>query len=265
MLNSVSSLLPPGDPWRQNLHYFDSIGSTNTHARQLAAQGAPHGTVVLANMQTQGRGRMGRSFHSPTGQGIYLSVLLRPDCAPTELMHLTCAAGVAMCDAVEKTCGVRPGVKWINDLVLNRRKIGGILAELGFRPDGMTDFAIVGIGINCNQSSGDFPEEIKAMAGSLAMLTGKRVDRGALAAEMIRALQTMSDTLLTRKEDIMDVYRADCVTLGKPVRLLGNTAARGTSLDVDDNGGLIVALQDGSVTIVQSGEVSVRGLYGYAD
>lgn len=265
MLSSVLSHLPKTHPWREHIIWFDSIDSTNTHAKALAAAGAPHGTILLAGHQTQGRGRMGRSFHSPESKGIYLSVILRPDCPPAGLMHLTCAAGTAMCDAVEAVCGIRPGVKWINDLVLRRRKVGGILTELALRADGTVDHAVVGIGINCSQSAGDFPEDIAHIAGSLAMLTGKEVDRALLAAEMIRALQSMSTALLTDKKAILSQYRSDCVTLGKQVRLMGNRTDRGYALDVDEDGALIVGLHDGSVTTVQSGEVSVRGLYGYSD
>ena len=107
--NRILSFLPADYPWKSSLHYFDAIDSTNLRAKQMAAQGAPHGTVLIADRQTAGKGRLGRSFHSPEGMGIYMSILLRPVCAPGELMHLTCAAAVAMCDAVEKATGLRPG------------------------------------------------------------------------------------------------------------------------------------------------------------
>ena len=138
-------------PWQDSLLWFDSIESTNTHARELARQGAAHGTVLIADHQTGGRGRLGRSFHSPAGSGVYMSVILRPNCNPQEIMHLTCAAAVAMCDAVETAAGFRPGIKWTNDLVCGHRKIAGVLTELGFDSHGNVDFAVVGIGINCCQ------------------------------------------------------------------------------------------------------------------
>ena len=109
-------------PWQDSLLWFDSIDSTNTRARELARQGAAHGTVLIADHQTGGRGRLGRSFHSPSGVGIYMSVILRPHCKPQEIMHLTCAAAVAMCDAVENAAGLRPGIKWTNDLVCGHKK-----------------------------------------------------------------------------------------------------------------------------------------------
>ena len=139
------------------LHRFETIDSTNTYLKQLAEAGAEGGTAVIAHSQTGGRGRLGRSFHSPAGSGIYLSYLLRPNCKPEGLMHLTCAVAVAMCDAVEKTTGLRPGIKWTNDLVWQKRKLGGILTELGFE-NGLVSYAVVGIGINCTQTEEDFPQ-----------------------------------------------------------------------------------------------------------
>ena len=158
MIASILNRLPEDFPWKHSIQYFPTIDSTNTRAKLLAAQGAPHGTVLIAGHQSGGRGRMGRSFHSPEGMGIYLSVILRPDCPATDLMHLTCAAGVAMCDAVEAAAGFRPGIKWTNDLIWGKRKLGGILTELSLKSDGTADYAVVGIGINCCQQPEDFPE-----------------------------------------------------------------------------------------------------------
>ena len=171
--DKILGFLPDSHPWASTIICVGTIASTNTHAKNLAADGAPHGTVLIANHQTGGRGRMGRSFHSPAGSGIYLSVILRPDHLPGELMHLTCAAAVAMCDAVERCCGLRPGIKWTNDLVVGKRKLGGILTELSIDPKtGLVDYAIVGIGINCCHGSYDFPRELEAIATAhLAMPT----------------------------------------------------------------------------------------------
>ena len=144
-------------PWQDSLLWYGCIDSTNTRARELARQGAAHGTVLIADRQTGGRGRLGRSFHSPAGKGIYMSVILRPCCKPEKIMHLTCAAAVAMCDVVEDAAGFRPGIKWTNDLVFGQRKIAGVLTELGFDKTGNVDYAVVGIGINCCQQEGDFP------------------------------------------------------------------------------------------------------------
>ena len=125
MKQSVLSCLTPDYPWSDRFCYVEETGSTNDDLKALAKQGAPHGTILMAGRQTSGHGRMGRSFHSPEGSGIYMSILLRPDCSPAELMHLTCATAVAMCDAVEEATGLRPGIKWTNDLVCGKRKLGG--------------------------------------------------------------------------------------------------------------------------------------------
>lgn len=244
------------------IHRFDSLDSTNTCAKTMAIAGAPHGTAILADHQTAGRGRLGRSFHSPAGVGIYMSIILRPDCPPTQLMHLTCAAAVAVCDAVESVLGFRPGIKWINDLVADGRKLAGILTELSINPQtGLVDFAIVGIGLNCNQQPEDFPPELRSMACSAAMITGQSIDRDRLTGEIIIALNKLD---LSEKCQIMSRYRQDCLTLGKEVTLIrGDDRRHGIALDIDDNGGLIVQFPEGYRETVDSGEVSVRGLYGY--
>ena len=249
-------------PWQDSLLYFESIDSTNNRAKELAFQGTPHGTVLIADHQTGGRGRRGRSFHSPAGSGIYMSVILRPHCPPSELMHLTCAAAVALCDAVENSCGFRPGIKWTNDLVWGQRKLAGILTELGFNAQGLVDWAIVGMGINCTQEESQFPEEIRSMAGSLASVSGRSVDRAKVAAAMMDALYRMD---LSEKEKILDQYRADCITLGKEVSVVraDGMVHHCTALDIDAEGALIVRHTDGHPETVSSGEVSIRGMYGY--
>ena len=250
--------------WQDSLLWFDSIDSTNTRARELARQGAAHGTVLIADHQTGGRGRRGRSFHSPAGSGIYMSVILRPHCAPQQIMHLTCAAAVAMCDAVEAATGLRPGIKWTNDLVCGKRKIAGVLTELGFDNHGNVDFAVIGIGINCCQQEDDFPEDIRSIAGSLASVSGQAIDRAVVAAAMMDALFRMDAELLTGKAHTLNRYRQDCITLGQEISLVrGEEVRHGTALDIDEDGALIVRFSDGQISAVNSGEVSVRGMYGY--
>ncbi len=265
MKESILSRLSAECPWRDTLYWYDTIDSTNTKAKELAKDGAPHGTVLIAGHQTGGRGRLGRSFSSPAGMGVYLSVILRPNCKPAQLMHLTCATAVAMCNAVEQAAGLRPGIKWTNDLVFNRKKLGGILTELSPDPNtGLVDYAIIGIGINCCQTKADFPPEIQDMAASLSMVSGQAVKPASLAAAMIEALVDMDRSLLSGKEEMMDCYRKDCITLGQDILLVqGDNTCYGTALDLDEAGGLIVRFADGSVKTVTSGEVSVRGMYGY--
>lgn len=265
MKESIICNIRESCPWQDSLLWFPSIDSTNNQSKELAAQGAPHGTVLIADHQTAGRGRLGRSFHSPAGTGIYLSVILRPQCRPQDLMHLTCAAAVSLCDAVEHSCGIRPGIKWTNDLVWDSKKLAGILTELSITPTGIVDYVIIGIGINCCQTEADFPEDIRHMAGSLHSVTGRSIDRAKVAAALVDALYRMDQSLLADRTGLVEQYRKDCITLGKQISVVkaDGIARHGTALDIDDEGSLIVSFSDGTTETVSSGEVSIRGMYGY--
>ncbi len=263
MKQEILTYLPGDFPWQ--VHWFDTIDSTNTRAKAMAQQGAPHGTVLVAGMQTNGRGRMGRSFASPADQGVYLSVILRPEVPAQELLHLTCAAAVAMCDAVKNACGLQPGIKWINDLIVQDKKLGGILTELSVDPKtGLVRYAVIGVGINCLQQRHDFPADILDTAISLEMATDKPVSRARLAAAMIQAFQEMDASLLTDQQSIMDSYRNNCITLGKDIILFrGDESQHATALDIENDGALLVQYPDGTLNRVQSGEARVRGICGY--
>ena len=262
MKEQILSFLPGDHPWQNQIFWFDTIDSTNTRAKEMAAAGLPHGTVLVAGHQTAGRGRLGRSFQSPAGLGVYMSVILRPNCPPEKLMHLTCAAGVAACDAVLSVSGCRPGIKWINDLVAEKKKLGGILTELGLDPKtGRVSYAVLGIGINCCQLPGDFDESIRNMATSARMVLGREADRERLIAEMVKSLERME---LHSPAHMLERYRRDCITLDQSVSILrGDEVRHALALDVDDEGGLVVRYDSGEIGTVTSGEVSVRGLYGY--
>ena len=263
MKDAIFNALSPDYPWADRFHYFNTVDSTNNYLKRQALLGAPHGTVAVADCQTGGKGRLGRSFQSPGGVGIYLSMLLRPDCPQEQLMHLTCAVGTAMCDALEEAAGVRPGIKWTNDLVCEKRKLSGILVELLNDTRGKL-CVIIGIGVNCCQQLTDFPEELRDRAGSLAMVTGRRIDRPKVAAAMMEALADMDRNLLTGKEAMLEQYRRDCVTLGQKISVVrGDEIRHGTALDIGDDGDLIVRFDDGHTEAVSSGEVSIRGMYGY--
>ena len=247
-------------PWKDRIQYFATINSTNDYAKKLAMEGAPAGTVILAGQQTAGRGRLGRSFSSPENMGIYLSVILRPDCKPSEIMHLTCAAGVAAVKAIGRD-NIR--IKWTNDLVIDKRKLGGILTELSVDPVTQNlAWVVVGIGINCCQKYWDFPKDIRHMACSLGM--EDRIDVLNLAADLIESLYQMDKDLLTKKAAIMAQFKEKCVTIGSQISVVrGDNIRHGKALDVDSDGGLLVEYPDGSHETVTSGEVSIRGMYGY--
>ena len=262
MKHKILTHLPGDFPWQ--VHWYNSTASTNTLAKEMAAKGAPHGTTIIAGHQTGGRGRMGRSFSSPEGMGLYLSMILRPNCLARELMHLTCAAGLAACDAVARTTGFRPGIKWINDLIAQGKKLGGILTEMSVDPKtALVDYAIVGIGINCLQEQKDFPTELQEIAISLKTVTDNEIEIPLLAANLILSLQEMDRSLLDR-HTTMDRYRKDCVTLGREIAVISASDTRyGVAADIDTEGALIVNFCDGTTESVNSGEVSVRGLMGY--
>lgn len=264
MLEQIKNLLPPSHSWGQNLICLDTVDSTNNYAKRLARQGAPAGTVIIAQSQSSGRGRMGRSFCSPDGQGLYLSVILRPGCQPSQIMHLTCATAVAACNAIVESGNIACGIKWTNDLVISQKKLGGILTELSIDPGTrLVDYAIVGIGINCLQKSGDFPAEIADIATSLS-ICGGNADRAALAAALIKNLAQMSDTLISSKKAMMAIYRSLCVTVGQQISVFrADQVFHARAISVDDDGGLVIEHSDGTPETVTSGEVSIRGMYGY--
>lgn len=263
MKHEIISRLPASYLWRGNIHHFESIDSTNTEAKRMASAGAPHGTVLIADSQTGGRGRMGRSFHSPAGCGIYMSMIIRPQCPAQKLLHLTCAAAVAVSDGIEAATGLRPDIKWTNDLVVGKKKLGGILTELSLDSSGNVEYAIIGIGINGTQAAGDFPSDIADIATSLHLCTGKEIDRAAVISSMLTALQNMWENL-ENVQSILLRYRKNCITIGQEISLVrGDNISHGLALDVDESGALIVRFDNGQVQTVNSGEVSVRGMYGY--
>lgn len=248
------------------LRCLQEVDSTNSYLKREALKGAPHGTIAVANCQTAGRGRMARRFQSPPDCGVYLSILLRPELMPEQLMGATGMAAVAVCDAVEKAAGVRPQIKWTNDLILHGRKLGGILTEMALEGEtGRTEFLIIGAGVNVRQSQEDFPPEVAEIATSLAA-EGYEASRPALAAALIEAFYRLGRDLGGDITPWVEAYRRDCVTIGKEVRLLwSENQERALALDVDGQFGLVVRREDGTETTVRTGEVSVRGLYGYTE
>jgi len=251
----------------QEIRCFDVIDSTNTYLKCAALEGAADGTVVIARHQTAGRGRLSRSFESPEGKGLYFSVLLRPEVPAERLLCITAMAGVAVCNAVEHLCGMRPGLKWPNDPVLHGRKICGVLTELVMDAAGQPNI-VLGIGINVSQTAKDFSPEVAEMATSLEAELGRKVSRAALAAALIKEVEILYAALLNNDlTEYLTAYRRDCVNLSKWVQLLRPDGTRETAeaVGVDDWFGLIVRMPDGTEQTVRTGEVSVRGLYGYLE
>ena len=244
---------------------LDCVDSTNNYAKQLADRGAPHGTVVLAQRQTLGRGRQGKSFSSPEGKGLYLSVLLRPELPPMDVINLTAWVAVAVCSAVERVTGERPGIKWTNDIILRNKKLCGILTEMGLEAEsGQLQYVVAGVGLNVSQKEEDFGEELSPIAISLEQALDRPVRRADLAAAVIAAMDEMMADFPHKKEAYLARYRADCVTTGHEVRLVEKGVARvAFAKDIDEDFALVVEHADGTEETVTAGDVSVRGLLGY--
>jgi BirA family biotin operon repressor/biotin-[acetyl-CoA-carboxylase] ligase len=243
--------------------WLEETDSTNLVCRRMAAEGAAEGLAVLARTQTAGRGRRGRSFQSTGDLGLYLSVLLRPEQGMEEVSNMTAWVAVAVCDGVERACGVRPEIKWINDIILNGKKLGGILTEAGLE-QGKMDHLVVGIGVNVNHTPEDFQPELRSMATSLSIELPKAPDMAELAAYIIRALDEMYAAFPAGKADYLEKYRAGCITTGKPVQIITPASREeGESLSIDEDFRLVVRMENGEERALSAGEVSVRGMYGY--
>lgn len=239
---------------------LDTVDSTNSEAKRQALAGAPEGLAIFANQQTGGRGRRGRSFLSPAGKGLYCSVLLRPNASLSELSWLTAWTAVAVCNAVERVCGIRPDIKWTNDLLLEDRKVCGILTELGLEGEtAQLQYVVVGIGINLSQDEADFGPELAPLAISLQQAAGRVPRRAVLAGALLAALDEMYAGFPTQKETYLARYRAACRTTGREVRLIRASGAETVWAEsIDSNFALVVRHPDGRREAVTAGEVSVR-------
>lgn len=241
--------------------HHESVGSTNDEARALAAAGAPEGTVVVAEEQTGGKGRLGRRWESPRGTGVWLSVILRPPLPPAEVSPLTLVAAVAVAEAIERATGLRPGIKWPNDVLVNGRKVCGILTELSAEVERI-NHVILGIGINVNLASADLPEEVRGSASSLAAEAGAPVSRARLAGELLSRLDYWYRVFLRQGFDpAREVWKRYSITLGRPVTASSRTQRiEGIAVDVEGDGALLIEMADGSRQRVLAGEVTLRAI-----
>lgn len=246
---------------------YETTDSTNTRLKELAQQGAKSGTVVVANEQTAGKGRLGRNFQSDRNDGIYMSILMQPNGGLEQISEITAWVAVCVARAMERVVQVTPGIKWVNDIVIEGKKVGGILTELSVEGEsGKIQYLVVGIGINVHNGLESFPEELRQKASSIAVQTGKKINRAQLAAAMIEELDEMFRVWPDQKEEYLSYYRENCVTLHKQVRLLrGGEERTGFAKGITEEFHLLVEYEDGNTEDISSGEVSVRGMYGYVD
>jgi BirA family biotin operon repressor/biotin-[acetyl-CoA-carboxylase] ligase len=237
------------------IHHFDTLPSTNDLAKELAARGAPEGTLVVAEGQSRGRGRLGREWNSPPGVGLYVSVLLRPPLPPTDLPPITLTAAVAVVRALRQAGGVSAGLKWPNDLVLAGKKLGGILTEMETESDRIRHL-VVGLGLNVNNRQ--FPAELADLATSLALTTGRTFSRLRLLQVWLEELESLYQRFLAREfAAILEEWRDYTVTLGHAVRVRqGEVEICGQALEVSADGALLIQTRSGEIVRVTSGEIA---------
>lgn len=253
----ISGRLPQGSLFSGKVLTEDQVGSTNTRLKALAAQGAPEGTALLAEEQTGGRGTRGRSFASPRGEGLYLSLLLRPKVELGAVFALTGWAAVAVRRGIQAACGARTDIKWMNDLYLDGKKLVGILTELSLLGEsGEPDYVVVGVGVNVSQSADTFRAQgLEGVATSLAM-GGYKVERNTLAACILSAFEDLYRDFPQGQGACLEEYRAHCMTLGRSVAFeAGGQTLTGTAQGVEDDFSLRVRGADGREHRVSSGTV----------
>ncbi len=236
---------------------YDVTDSTNTRCKALAEAGAPEGTLVIAGSQTAGRGRMGRSFFSPQNTGLYMSLLLRPAIPPEEALSITTCTAVCVSEAIETLSGRAAGIKWVNDVYLDGKKVCGILTEAAFSPAGEAlRYAVLGIGINITAPAGDFPPELASIASSVFGSTAEDL-RPRLAAEIVNRFMDLYPRLT--EKPFYDGYRDRLFLRNRPVQVLwGGHTGSGVCLDVDRDFRLMIRMDDGTLQHISSGEVSVK-------
>lgn len=239
----------------RNLQIFPSLESTNKTAKTMAAQGAPDGTVIIADTQSQGHGRYGRPFFSPEKSGIYMSVLLRPHLKPEDALLLTSCAAVATAQAIESLADVSVQIKWVNDLFINNKKICGILTEAGIGfENGALDYVVIGIGINAGKVT--FPDDLKSIATSIENESGIPISRNRLIAEVLNKLEAHIQTMHNRS--FLSESRKRSILLGKEINVITmNETYPAKALEINDDGFLIVEAK-GKRHVLNSGEVSIR-------
>ena len=246
-----------------NVVYYDEIDSTNNRAKEAGDNKAPHGTLFVADMQVAGKGRRGRVWQSPAGSSIYMTILLYPEISPLKAPQLTLVMAIAVAEGIKEVTGLDTKIKWPNDIVVNGRKICGILTEMSTEID-YINHVVIGAGINVNQD--DFPEDIRKTASSLKMELGKQVKRSELIAAIMKSFEKDYE-IFVKTEDLsglQELYNLMLVNLDRDVKVLepGNEY-EAHALGINKTGELIVRTAEGEEKEIYAGEVSVRGVYGY--
>lgn len=246
----------------EEIHYFDTTDSTNTRAKKLAEEGSLHGTLVVADEQTGGRGRRGRDWESQKGISIYMSFVLKPEIEPGNASTLTLVTALAVAEGIEKTTGLHCQIKWPNDVVVNGKKVCGILTEMSTQID-YINYIVIGIGINVQNES--FPGELGKIATSLYLESGKKQNRAEIIEAVLEAFEKYYEIYLETQDmqKLVQPYNEKLANMKKQVRVLDpKEPYEGKAMGITSKGELIVDTWEAR-KLVSSGEVSVRGLYGY--
>ena len=241
-----------------DIYVYQTLESTNQLAKELAKSGAKHGTVIIAEEQTMGRGRRGRTFFSPNGTGIYMSIITKPKENIQDAILITTAAAVAVKRAIKLVTNLDTKIKWVNDLYYENKKMCGILAEAVNTPgSGDIHSIIVGIGINFVSKNDDFPADLQGIATALYEDRPKHITRNQLCSEVINQLLSLYEELADR--NFLKEYKENSLVLGKEIQILEATEhIFAKAIDIDNEGGLVVEFEDGSKKVLNSGEISIR-------
>ncbi|NLT94224.1 MAG: biotin--[acetyl-CoA-carboxylase] ligase [Clostridia bacterium] len=245
------------------LYTFAEVDSTNELAKSYAAKGKPEGTVIIAEKQLQGKGRLGRTWLSPEGQGIWVSIIIRPNIMPYKAPQITFVLAVGMVRTLYKALGIKAQIKWPNDLLIKGKKVAGILTELSAEME-RVNYIVFGIGLNVNQKIKDFPEELRNKAISLRIASGHYVSRVQVLKVMLEELERTYNEYLQRGFDyILEEWKNHCDTLGKEVQVfMDGTKLEGKAIDVDREGFLIIQDKENNIHRVIAGDVSLRDSSG---
>lgn len=240
----------------KEIHFFPEIASTNTHAMELAAGGASEGTVVIAETQTGGKGRLGRKWFSPKGN-LYLSVVLRPNIPIHKAPLITLTGAVAVASAIRTTCGLEAGIKWPNDILVSGKKVSGLLTEMSAEQDRIRHI-VLGIGIDVNMEMDELPPEVRSRTTTLATEAGAKINRTALLQQLLRDLERWYQIFLGNDAEVIKEWKALNLTVGNRVTVSGaGEALEGLAQDVDRDGRLIIRLDSGAIHTVAAGDVMI--------
>ena len=245
----------------KEIEFYEEIDSTNIRAKNWSQEGAQEGSLVIAEMQNAGRGRMGRHWSSPKGEGIWMSLIVRPHIDIEKISQITILAGLSMCASIREETGLNVGIKWPNDLVVNNKKICGILCEMVKTTEGPA--VIIGIGVNVN--SKQFPDDLP-YATSLYLASQKVFSRETIIEKFLSDFEKRYKVYIQTCSLVkfIEEYKNLCINLNNEVKIIEKQEEfMGVVKDIDEDGRLIIEKEDGHIRHILSGEVSVRGLYDY--